>query len=103
MRSVARVLVSVVLGMLLGAAPAVASGDAGFATPSASAAVLAQTPTPEGTPPPAPSLEPEQSRDDLSEQQRYVIGGIGAVVILLVLVLRRARGKAPLGVRWRKR
>ncbi len=93
----ARVLAAFALGAVLMLAP--------VATPveATASVVQAQQPTSDAPQRAPVTPPPEQPRDSLTQEQRYVIGGIGAVVILLVLMLRRARGKAALGVRWRKR
>lgn len=108
MRSVTRVLAALAMGLALVVGPALVADGSGVEARAASASVtaLAQDPTPGGqqpAPAPAPPPEQEQPRDDLSRNQRYVIGAVGAVVILLVLMLRKARGKSPLGVRLRRR
>ncbi len=37
------------------------------------------------------------------QNRRYVIGALGVGLILLVLLVRRRRGKASIVLRWRKR
>lgn len=44
------------------------------------------------------------AEDSSSEQdRRYVIGAVGVGLILLVLLVRRKRGKSSIVLRWRKR
>lgn len=44
--------------------------------------------------------QPKKTRPNAN--RRWVIGGIGIGLILLIILLRRQRGKAPMAFRWRR-
>ncbi len=54
--------------------------------------------------PPSGGKQPaEESGGSSNGGQRYVVGGLGAGLIVVVLVSRKLRGKSMIGIRWRKR
>ncbi|MBA8826872.1 hypothetical protein FHX42_004251 [Saccharopolyspora lacisalsi] len=75
--------------------------------------VLAPVPTLVGSPvvavaqeqhaPPSGDKQPGESGLSSNSGQRYVVGGLGAALIVVVLVSRKLRGKSMIGIRWRKR
>lgn len=91
-----------VLGLLLGSVgvASLAAGD----RPLSHVRVQAQATldVPSAVSLAAPGHDESKPRS-LTEGQRRIIGGIGAVLLLLVLLGRKARGKAMFGVRWRRR
>lgn len=110
-------LLAACCGLLLMLAPGVATASSSESGPRPSASARAWTPpssaagqvTPEaghGPPPAQAGRGPaEDSTGDSSAEQdrRYVVGAIGVGLVLLVLLVRRKRGKASIVLRWRKR
>ncbi|NYH79329.1 hypothetical protein FHR84_002663 [Actinopolyspora biskrensis] len=110
-------LLAACCGLLLVLAPGVAAAHSAGGEPRPPASAGARTPLPSATeyaPPAAghgarsapagrgPSEGPTE--ESSSEQdRRYVIGAVGVGLVLLVLLVRRKRGKASIVLRWRKR
>ncbi|CAM05704.1 hypothetical protein A8924_6886 [Saccharopolyspora erythraea NRRL 2338] len=99
MSRTAHALAVLVIGCLFVLAPSAVAADAGHAVP-AGHAVLAQAPAP----PPGPAQQPgQQGPQQLPERQRLAIGVTGAVILGLVFVSRKVRGKPVFFVQWKKK
>ncbi|PRW62428.1 hypothetical protein [Actinopolyspora mortivallis] len=58
----------------------------------------------DGREPPETVVYAEEAPENASEQdRRYVIGAVGVGLVVLVLFVRRQRGKESMVTRWRKR
>lgn len=101
MRRSVRALVVLTLGWGLVLAPL---GVTALAAPAV--AVAQEQPPPSDDFRRAPELPlpgSEQPERPTHVEQRYVVGGIGAALIVVVLASRKLRGKSMVGLKWRKR
>jgi hypothetical protein len=99
MRRTVSALAILALGWFLVFAPTAVAG-AEAAAPAQASFVLAQQPP---SAPPGPELTPPGEQESpAAQRQRYMVGSAGVVLIGLVLLSRRLRGKPVLGVKWKK-
>lgn len=102
MRQAVHVLAVLVIGSFFMAIPVAVAAPAAAAAP----VVHAQSASSTDGQSAAESSLPESKefpQDLLGQDQRYAIGAAGAALIMLVLLVRKLRGKTYFGLNWRKR